>query len=60
MEEKFIPNVIEPSFGLGRIIFALLEHNFKVRDEKRTYVALPPRLSPYKCTILPVIVHKDF
>ncbi len=32
MEEKFIPNVIEPSFGLGRIIYAVFEHCFKMRD----------------------------
>lgn len=27
-EEKYQPNVIEPAFGLGRIITAILEHNF--------------------------------
>ena len=32
------PHVIEPSFGIGRIIYSLLEHNFHVReeDEQRT------------------------
>lgn len=36
--EELIPSVIEPSFGLGRIVYSLLEHNFKVRegDEQRT------------------------
>lgn len=32
MEEKFIPSVIEPSFGIGRIMTSVLEHSFKVRD----------------------------
>jgi len=27
----FVPNVIEPSFGIGRIITGVLEHNFTVR-----------------------------
>lgn len=32
------PHVIEPSFGIGRIIYSLLEHNFHIReeDEQRT------------------------
>lgn len=32
------PHVIEPSFGIGRIIYSLLEHCFHVRkeDEQRT------------------------
>jgi glycyl-tRNA synthetase len=31
-EEKYIPFVIEPAFGIGRIILAALEHNFRIRD----------------------------
>lgn len=36
--EEIVPNVIEPSFGIGRILYTLLEHTFKVRekDEQRT------------------------
>ncbi|CAF3947286.1 unnamed protein product, partial [Rotaria magnacalcarata] len=35
--EEFIPCVIEPTFGIGRIMYTTLEHNFKVRsqDEQR-------------------------
>ena len=28
--EEIIPSVIEPSFGVGRIMYALFEHNFRV------------------------------
>ena len=28
----FTPNVIEPSFGLGRILYALIEHNYWTRS----------------------------
>ena len=28
---EFTPNVIEPSFGIGRILYALIEHNFWTR-----------------------------
>jgi glycyl-tRNA synthetase len=36
--EEIIPSVVEPSFGIGRIMYALFEHNFRVRegDEQRT------------------------
>ncbi len=27
--EEIIPNVIEPSFGIGRIMYAIFEHNFR-------------------------------
>lgn len=35
--EEFIPSVIEPSFGIGRIMYSLFEHNFHSRegDEQR-------------------------
>lgn len=39
---EYIPNVIEPSFGIGRMLYCLLEHNFWTRegDEARS-VSLP-------------------
>merc|ERR1719427_1834803 len=46
--EEIIPSVVEPSFGIGRVMYALFEHNFKVRegDEQRTYFSLPPVIAP--------------
>lgn len=60
--EELIPSVIEPSFGLGRIVYSLLEHNFKVRegDEQRTYFSLPAAVAPYKCSILPLSNNASF
>lgn len=36
--EEVVPNVIEPSFGIGRIMYSIFEHTFQVRegDEQRT------------------------
>lgn len=36
--EEFVPSVIEPSFGVGRVMYAVFEHNFKIRegDEQRS------------------------
>lgn len=35
--EEVTPSVVEPSFGIGRIMYAVLEHSFRQRegDEKR-------------------------
>lgn len=32
-EIKYIPSVIEPSFGIGRIVYCIFEHCFRVRAE---------------------------
>lgn len=44
--EEVVPNVIEPSFGLGRIMYTVFEHTFHVRegDEQRT-VSCPVHVS---------------
>lgn len=36
--EEIVPNVIEPSFGMGRIMYSIFEHLFRVHqgDEQRT------------------------
>jgi glycyl-tRNA synthetase len=59
IEEKFVPGIIEPAFGFGRILFALLEQNFHVRDEKRTMFLLPANISPIKCSILPLMAKDE-
>ena len=61
-EEKYSPNVIEPSFGIGRIVYCVMEHCFKVRqkDSRRTYFDFPPVIAPYKASILPLIENEKF
>ena len=61
-EEKFFPSVIEPSFGIGRIVYCVMEHCFKVRekDARRTYFDFPPTVAPYKASILPLIENEEF
>ncbi len=60
--EEFVPNVIEPSFGIGRILYCIFEHTFRQRsgDEQRTYLALPAHLAPYKCSVLPLSKTLEF
>ena len=53
-ERKYVPNVIEPSFGIGRIITGILEHCFSVRegDEQRAVLSFKPAIAPYKAVLL--------
>lgn len=56
-EEKFTPNVIEPSYGLGRLVYSVLEHSFAYRenDKRRCFFNFPLKLSPYKVILLPLM-----
>ncbi|KAG8443517.1 hypothetical protein GDO86_012062 [Hymenochirus boettgeri] len=60
--EEIVPNVIEPSFGLGRILYTVFEHTFQVRegDEQRTFFSFPAVVSPYKCSVLPLSQNPEF
>jgi glycyl-tRNA synthetase len=61
VEEKFAPHVIEPSFGIGRVIYCIFEHCFRKRpdDEKRTYFEFPVMIAPVKTSILPLISNNE-
>lgn len=52
--EEFYPHVIEPSFGIDRLIYAVLNQNFWTRnsDEQRIVLSLPIILTPYDVAIL--------
>ena len=54
---QFTPSVIEPSFGIGRIMYCMFEHNFYVRadDEQKTVFKFSPIIAPIKCTIFPLV-----
>lgn len=58
---QITPNVIEPSFGIGRILYTLLEHSFRKRDgDSNSYLALPPSIAAHKCSILPLSNRSEF
>ena len=60
--EEVVPSVIEPSFGLGRIMYTILEHTFHVRegDEQRTFFSFPAVVAPFKCSVLPLSQNQEF
>jgi glycyl-tRNA synthetase len=57
---EYTPNVIEPSFGIGRIFYSLIEHSYWVRegDEQRAVLSFPACVAPIKCLLTP-ISHQD-
>ncbi|KAJ9710020.1 hypothetical protein PVL29_001476 [Vitis rotundifolia] len=64
-QRVFTPSVIEPSFGIGRIIYCLFEHCFYTRpskagDEQLNVFAFPPLVAPIKCSVFPLIQDKKY
>lgn len=54
---NFTPAVIEPSFGIGRILYCIFEHCYYTRDgdERRTVFRFTPLAAPTKCTVFPLL-----
>ena len=50
----FIPHVVEPSFGIDRIVYATLEYAYS-RERKRTRLALPRDVAPIKAMVYPLV-----
>ncbi|THG94168.1 hypothetical protein EW026_g7248 [Hermanssonia centrifuga] len=59
---EYTPNVIEPSFGIGRILYTLLEHSFwsREQDVDRGVLSLPPIIAPTKVLIVPLSPRDEF
>jgi glycyl-tRNA synthetase len=59
--EKFIPHVIEPTFGLDRQLLAVLSEAYtedELNGEKRIYLKLPKNLAPVKACVSPLLKNK--
>ena len=59
---KFVPHVIEPSFGVERAIMAVLSSAYtedEVNGEKRVYLKLPEHLAPIKYAVSPLLKNKE-
>ena len=55
--EKFIPHVIEPTFGLSRTLLVLLIDAYH-EDKDRVVLKLAPKLAPYKVAVFPLLANK--
>lgn len=58
-QERFIPHVLEPTFGVDRTILALLcdayEEEPLENNEMRYVLHLSPKIAPIKCAIFPLM-----
>ena len=60
-DRKFIPHVIEPTFGVDRHVLAVLCEAYRedeINGEKRVYLAFPFDLAPVKLAVFPLLKNK--
>lgn len=60
-KEHFLPHVIEPSFGLGRTILAVLAEAYtedEMGGEKRVYLKFSPEVAPVLVAVFPLLKNK--
>lgn len=55
---KFIPHVVEPSFGVERLLYVTLEHAYKEK-EGRVVLSIPRRIAPIQAAVFPLIENDD-
>ena len=56
-----MPHVLEPSFGVGRALTAVLSAAYtedEMGGETRTYLKLPAHLAPYRVAVSPLLKNK--
>jgi glycyl-tRNA synthetase len=56
--EEIMPHVIEPSYGIDRILYAVLEHSYDeemVEGELRRILHLPPEIAPVQVAVFPLM-----
>ena len=61
-KKKYIPHVIEPTFGVDRTLLALLSeayHEEGEGDEMRVVLKLKPNMAPYKIAVAPLLGNKE-
>ncbi len=56
--EKYIPHVVEPTFGLSRLTGIVLVDAYDDSDKDRVVLKLNPKIAPYKAAIFPLLGNK--
>ena len=60
-KEKFLPHVIEPSFGVGRTLLAVLNEAYtedEMGGEKRVYLKFNSAVAPVRVAVFPLLKNK--
>lgn len=55
------PSVIEPSYGVGRILYCIFEHSYHLRSgtEQRAVLQFKPIIAPIKVALLPLMTKAE-
>src|SRR6056297_2760595 len=55
-QRRFVPHVIEPSFGVERTFYSILEHCYREKGEDRDWAwfNFPPHIAPRKVHVYPL------
>jgi len=56
--DKYVPHVIEPSYGIDRILYCILEHSYsekKKKDEEYRILKLNQIIAPIKTGVFPLL-----
>ncbi len=57
---KFIPHVIEPTFGITRSLTTVLINSYwEDEDKQRTVMKFPYALAPYTAAVFPLLANKE-
>ncbi len=59
--EKFVPHVLEPTFGLGRHVLATIAKAYaedELGGEGRVVLRFPPHIAPIKAAVFPLLKNK--
>ncbi|HIP89470.1 MAG TPA: glycine--tRNA ligase [Thermococcus paralvinellae] len=53
--EKIVPHVLEPSFGIDRPFYLLLENSLTVDEDGRVYLKIKKDMAPIEVAVLPLV-----
>jgi glycyl-tRNA synthetase len=56
--QHITPHVVEPSFGVGRLVYTVLAHAYaedEIDGEERTYLDIPPETAPTTVGVFPLM-----
>jgi glycyl-tRNA synthetase len=59
--ERFVPHVLEPTFGLSRLVGIALFDSYREEEKdgkSRVYLSLDPKIAPVKAAVFPLLSNK--
>ncbi len=56
-KKKIIPHVVEPSFGVDRLFWCMLEHCYRDKSDEKNWewFDFPPKVAPYTAAVYPLL-----